>query len=708
MLNEPQLIQAASNDSNVMRINAGLPIEIEAAKGEGKLPTFSMEAYTGAPMLLGGFYNPVIVDLAGIQAGKSVAIFLDHDPSRIIGQGVAKVSDSGVSVTGSIMGEDADATKVTTLAKNGFKWQASIGASITRREFLDAGKKAVVNGREVSGPMIIARESSLYEVSFVALGADSATSAAVAANLSKGTAMGFDAWVQAKGFDPATLNEGQKSFFKAMYDAEQAAGAGGKGSAATPPVQAGVQAGAAAPGFSELDAAVNATRREQTRRQEITVVAARFLNEHPHRCDEIEARSRLAIEAKTEPNAFELEMLREFRNENPITAGRRSTSSDVGPKVLEAAICMSARLGDVEKIYDAQTLEAADKHYRNGLGLQQLLLICAQQNGYSGLSVRGDLEEVLRAAFPQRQSGQVRAEFSTISLPNILSNTANKFITEAFMAVESTWRPIAAIRPVSDFKQITNHSLTGDLQYEQVGPAGEIKHGSLGEEVYTNQAKTYGKMLAITRQDIINDDLGAFAQVPRRLGRGGALKINDVFWTAFMDNSTFFTSGRGNYDDGTDTALDAAGLKAAMTLWDAMTDPDGKPLGSSPRYLLVPPGQWAPAMALMNSTTVNTGGSSTLAQVPNNNPWAGMFTVLKSKYLANSSYTGYSALAWYLLCDPNDIPVIEVCFLNGRDMPTVETADADFNTLGVQMRAYHDFGVAKQEYRGGAKFKGEA
>jgi hypothetical protein len=54
------------------------------------------------------------------------------------------------------------------------------------------------------------------------------------------------------------------------------------------------------------------------------------------------------------------------------------------------------------------------------------------------------------------------------------------------------------------------------------------------------------------------------------------------------------------------------------------------------------------------------------------------------------------------------MPVIESVFLNGQQTPTVEAADADFDTLGIQMRGYHDFGVAKQEYRGGIRSKGAA
>jgi hypothetical protein len=51
--------------------------------------------------------------------------------------------------------------------------------------------------------------------------------------------------------------------------------------------------------------------------------------------------------------------------------------------------------------------------------------------------------------------------------------------------------------------------------------------------------------------------------------------------------------------------------------------------------------------------------------------------------------------------------VIEVAFLNGQESPTIETAEADFNVLGIQMRGYHDFGCALQDPRGGTKSKGE-
>ncbi len=62
----------------------------------------------------------------------------------------------------------------------------------------------------------------------------------------------------------------------------------------------------------------------------------------------------------------------------------------------------------------------------------------------------------------------------------------------------------------------------------------------------------------------------------------------------------------------------------------------------------------------------------------------------------------------FLCHNPADLAAIEVVFLNGQEAPTIETADADFSVLGIQMRGYHDFGAALQESRAAVKAKGEA
>lgn len=692
-----KVIRASGDAARSLSLTAAVSLDVEAKAADGtpKRPTFSITAYTGAPMTPAGFYTPVIVELSGLKASRDkLPILLDHDPANIVGYAGATISASGVVMDGTITGDDGPAAKVVTHARNGFPWQASIGATIVRHEILKAGEKAVVNGREVIGPMMIVREARLQETSFVAIGADGQTSANVVASNPTGTSQGaltvFETWLQAKGFDPMALSDDQKAVLKAAFDAEQ--------KPATPPVQAA----AATPSVTLAD--IFAEQRKETERvEEITAITAQALRERPMMADALERLSRSAIEAKVVPRDYELEVLRATRTPSgAVTFAVHAKDSRASGQAIEAAICKSGGLEGREKLFDERVLQAADDRFRDGLGLCDVLHIAARERGWQGHSVKSDIGGVLRACFPR----EIKADgFSTLSLPNIFSNVANKFLASGFNAVESTWRDISARRSASDFKQISTMSLTGSFAYEKVGSTGELKHATAGELLYNNQVETYGRMFVITRKHIIDDDLGALTSIPRKLGRGAAVSLNTIFWGVFLDNSTFFTSGRANYISGGTTVLSLDSLGAANTTFMNQTDADGLPVAIMPAILLVPNALYVAASNFMNSTYVannTTANTTTLG----NNPFSGMFKVVRSSYLSNSSLTGYSTTGWYLLADPNDLPVIETAFLNGRETPTVESADADFDMLGVQMRGYFDFGVALQEYRAGVKSAG--
>ncbi len=672
-------------------------VEIQAAKGEDKLPTFKMLAYTGGPMRIGYWPYPVVVELTGLTIPKrSRPILKDHDPALVVGHTTEiEVEATKLRVAGVISGTSEAATEVVGTSINGFPWQASIGARDIKAEFVESDQKADANGQTFKGPVYIVRKATLGEISFVAIGADDKTSAKVSASAdeNKENEMTFTAWLKAKGFDPENLEEKQEKFLKAAYDAEIAAAAADekpktepdeKVAAATdktdPPKKVEASGDQTDPA---ADMRANAAA-ESKRIAAITKLCA--AGKHA----DIEAK---AIEEGWDETKVELEVLRASRPTGPaIHDGDRES----GPQVLEAAALMSGgiRGDDLLKTHGEQVVEAADKQFRRGIGLQQLLLEAAWASGYAGRSFQQDHEGVLQAAF------------STVGLSGILSNVANKFLLEGFMSVEDAWRQIASIRPVKDFKTITSYRMTGDMEYEEVGPDGELHHGTVGEESFTNQAKTYGRMFVITRQDQINDDLGALTVQPKKIGRGGALKFNKVFWTAFMDNAAFFKTANKNYKAGATTALSIDSLTAAILLFLEQTDADGDPVAVTPRKLLVPAALDVTATQLMSSLKLNETTTANKAK-PSDNPHAGKFDPVMSRYLSDSNISGNSALAWHLLADPADLAVIEAVFLNGQQEPTVEQAMANFNTLGIQFRGYFDFGVAKKEHRAGVKMKGE-
>ncbi len=374
--------------------------------------------------------------------------------------------------------------------------------------------------------------------------------------------------------------------------------------------------------------------------------------------------------------------------------------------VIEAALCRSAGLTDLETYFKPEVLEAADQSFSGGLGIREVLLKAASANGWIGGPTRitsGNIREVLRAAYG---GGIQAAGLSTIDVSGILSNTANKLLLAGFASVENVWADISKITPLKDFKAATRYRLTADLEYEELGKGGNIEHGTLGEETYRVQAKTYAKMLTLDRQDIINDDLGAFDQLRQVLGRGAGLKINRVFWTEFLNNATFFTSARGNYTEGAGTALSLTSLAAAEVLLADITDANGNPLGLDGAILLTPKALSPLARQIFVSTELREPAATT--EVPTANIFKDRYKPLSSSYLSNSNFAGNSALAWYLLADPRVLPTVEIAFLNGRQAPTIESSDADFSTLGIQLRGYHDFGVSKAEWRAGVKSKGEA
>jgi phage major head subunit gpT-like protein len=386
-----------------------------------------------------------------------------------------------------------------------------------------------------------------------------------------------------------------------------------------------------------------------------------------------------------------------------VRGGRKLAS-----KIIEATVARSCGLSDIEKVYDQETLNAADDQFPTGIGLRDLLLLAARDNGYNGF-VSTDPRGLLEAAFPGRSGPrEIRAEgISTLSLPGIMSNVANKFLLQGFNAVESSWREVAAFGNARDFKQFFSYSFLMNAMFAKVGNAGELEHATASEVSYTNKVDTYGKMFAVTRQDIINDDLSALSQVPMRLGRGAAIGLNTVFWTEFLANlGTFYTSARGNVSTGAGSALTSAGLQAAQLAFSKQTDPNNDPLGISPAILLVPPELEITANELMTSLIINTGGASTVTKVPNRNVWANKYRTVMSRYLSNTNFTGNSTTAWWLIADPMDLPLIQVAFLYGRQEPVIESADADFSTLGIQFRGFWDVGVAKQEFRAAVRSAG--
>jgi hypothetical protein len=180
--------------------------------------------------------------------------------------------------------------------------------------------------------------------------------------------------------------------------------------------------------------------------------------------------------------------------------------------------------------------------------------------------------------------------------------------------------------------------------------------------------------------------------------------LNRKFWTLWLaasNGGTFWTNARGNLIT---TVLGEAGYSAAQVAFRKMVGPDGNNLSIPPAFVLVPPDLESVAKKFHVSQEIRDTTTDTLTPIAN--IFYDSFKPIAVSELSNSAFTGFSTTAWWLLADPTIFASAAVCFLNGVQTPTIESADADFNTLGIQLRGYFDFGVSMAEYRASVKSTG--
>jgi len=288
-----------------------------------------------------------------------------------------------------------------------------------------------------------------------------------------------------------------------------------------------------------------------------------------------------------------------------------------------------------------------------------------------------------------------RALHSTSDFPEILAAVTNKTLRDAYEAAPRTFMPIARRTSASDFKDIARLQLGEAPQLEKVNESGEFKRGTMGEAKERYRVETYGKVMAITRQVIINDDLDAFTRVPSLFGTSAATLESDVVWGIITDNpamgdgTALFHANHKNLT-AAGTALDVANLGKARTAMAKQTGLDGKTiLNIRPIMLVVPSSLELTAEQLIaqnlvpaKSADVVPGSIRSLAVVaePRLDPASG-------------------AVPWYLFASPAAIDTIEYAYLDGQDGVFIETRNG-FDVDGLEIKARLDFGAKAIDWRG--------
>jgi phage head maturation protease len=641
--------------------------QILAAEGDSKPRKIRMSLYTGAPIRQYSWSDPIVIDLNGVKfSDKPRPVLMNHSTALedLVGTTDSiRVDATGITVDATLNGYEPKASQIAEMAARGVPFQSSIGADVIREEYVRAGDKVTVNGNELTGPLVIAREVELKEASIVALGADDATSTTLAAM--------------------RAANESKENRTMAAENVND-----------TPaPAPIDIKA--------ETEKVIKAQREaaaaEQTRIAAISEVA----KDQP----KILAQ---AIAEGWDATKTELAVLRAARPTAPAAHVKGDANANIAASI-EAGLVLSATRNEdkVAKQYGEAVMK--DAIAASGRGIKSIIARFLRAHGEV---VDGVGEREIRAAMQLDRGireGRIEASsgFSTIGLSGLLGNAANKVLLDSFTQFRSVVNAIAGQRDVVDFKQTTAYRLTATGEAEIVPQNGELPLISMTEEAYSNRARTRGFVTMLTREQILNDDLNAFAAIPRLAARHGYLAREKavIALLAGSSGTGHFSSGNGNFFSGADTALGVASLTRAHQTFLGFTDTNGEPIGVTPSILLAPPGLAVLAQQLFADRYVNQTPASNAAAT-DGNPHAGLFTPVVSPFLANAKITGNSNTAWYLLANPAELATVEVVYVEGRRAPTIEAVEPDFQQLGMGFRTTYEFGAALHDPKGAVKFAG--
>jgi hypothetical protein len=362
------------------------------------------------------------------------------------------------------------------------------------------------------------------------------------------------------------------------------------------------------------------------------------------------------------------------RNRPRIPAYQLGISGDDPATIRERmAAALAHRLGVPGEL-------AADAVPYRGMGLHDM--------ARSLLATRG---EPALLTMPVEQ--MLQRAITTSDLPVLLQSTGNRSLMAAYTAAASPLRQLARQSTAQDFRAKTALRVGTTGLLERVAEHGEIKHGGVTETKETYSIDTFAKIWALTRQALINDDLGAFADMSNMMGRAAAeteasllvgLLIPGSGLGPMMDDGiTLFDTLHGN-ESASGAAPAAATLAAGVEAMRVQKGLDNDtPINAVPLYLLVSPAKEFVARQAVASFYPATSATT--------NPLAGTLTVLVEPRLTGNR--------WYLFADPGVLPVLEFSYLSSAPGPQMQSREG-FDVLGMEFRVVLDYGAGVLDWRG--------
>ncbi len=306
----------------------------------------------------------------------------------------------------------------------------------------------------------------------------------------------------------------------------------------------------------------------------------------------------------------------------------------------------------------------------------------------------------------KRTRGLSRAEIavqalqSTSDFPAILEQVITKTLRAGYAGTSRTFVPWTRQATLPDFKEISRVQLSGAPNLKRVLEGAEYEFGVFTDGAEKYRVQKYGRIVAITWETIINDDLNALTSIPMAFGASAGDLESDIVYgvltanAALSDGVALFHADHANL--GTAGALidsisadpEVANPLAEMRkLMLLQKGKEGRYITVRPKYLLVPPDLEEAALKATNAAIVAARGNDANVIGPS-------LTPIVEPRLHDSSAT-----AWYGAAEPTTVDTIEYGYLEGHEGVFTETKQG-FEVDGVQVKCRHVFGAKAIDHRG--------
>ena len=286
----------------------------------------------------------------------------------------------------------------------------------------------------------------------------------------------------------------------------------------------------------------------------------------------------------------------------------------------------------------------------------------------------------------------MRGAHGTDDFQHALGIASNRLMLDAYDASLSAIKMASRQVSAGDFRPINTIRVTTGMELGKVAENGEFTHGTIADAGEAFAVETYGKVFALTRQAMVNDDLGVFGSTSRIMGTGvaltearlfaGLLQKNNGAGPVMADQKTLFHAGHGNVAP-VGAALNVTSLTAARIAMRRQLGLSGEAIQVQPHFLIVPPELETVAEQLVASITAATVGEV--------NPFTDKLTVLVDANLI-------SAKRWYIAARPGAPDGLLHAYLDGNVGPQIFTREG-FDVDATEFKVRLDFGCGFVDHR---------